>query len=366
MTRTPRILAVLAIATLWLACQTNRPIVMVNDDAGSGTAGTGGSGPGAGGNATGNHDGAATPCDGAALFVCADATKVCRPADCPGGPGGVGGLGNNAGTTGAAGSGGSAGVAGAGAAGTGQVGVGTFLDCPAAPPSGACSLEFMNCAYPDANTTCRCTTGAWNCVACPPAAAPGVGSNGGTCRYGNLTCSHWGCGVCPAAHPSEGAVCGNSMFKCAYGGDVCLCGGNIDGWRCTTLSCPQSPSSERRPNCSSFALTDGNNISFDFACSYPAEKQACSCSDSTSGGTYVCNCPAAAPAEGGACIGPSPCTYGSVTCDCVANQWRCGGGVCPTSKPTAGTACSTQVSCSYAKDGGTDFCACNGSAWSCS
>ena len=27
MTRTPRILAVLAIATLWSACQTNRPIV---------------------------------------------------------------------------------------------------------------------------------------------------------------------------------------------------------------------------------------------------------------------------------------------------------------------------------------------------
>src|SRR3982751_5678037 len=147
MTRTRRILAVVAIALLWSACQTNRPIVTVNDDAGSGAAGTGGPGTGGAagtaGNATGGHGGGATPCDGAAVFFCADATMVCRLADCPGGPGGVGGLGTTAGTTGTAGSGGSSGVAG----------VGTLLDCPAAPPSGACSLEFMNCAYPDANTT---------------------------------------------------------------------------------------------------------------------------------------------------------------------------------------------------------------------
>jgi hypothetical protein len=249
--------------------------------------------------------------------------------------------------------------------GLGQVGVGTLIACPASPPSGACSVEYMDCEYPNMNTTCRCTSKEWSCSGCPPAAGA-IGAPA-LCRYGNLTCSSWGCGVCPDAHPTEGAVCGNSKFKCAYGNDVCLCGGNVDGWRCSTLSCPQSPTTDRRTNCATFSLADGTSISFDHACSYAAENQTCSCLDGSGFGTLLCNCPVALPAEGSACLGPSPCTYAGVTCNCTNNQWRCGG-PCPVSKPTAGASCSTQVSCSYAHaggDGGTDFCSCNGSAWSC-
>ena len=157
---------------------------------------------------------------------------VCSLAACPG----TGGTGGSAGA-------GVTGAAGMGAAGAGQVGVGTLIDCPASPPSGACSVEYMNCEYP--STSCRCMSKSWSCTACPgsPQATPGIGSK---CSYGSLTCSQWGCGVCPDAHPTEGAVCGNSKFKCQYGTDVCLCGGDVDGWRCASLSCPQSPVSDRR------------------------------------------------------------------------------------------------------------------------
>jgi hypothetical protein len=346
MPRTPRILTISTIVVLWSACQNSRPIVTVDDDAGGGPGGTGVAG--AGGSTAGTSDhpmggggGAAIPCDGGAVIVCADATKVCSLADCPGGGGGTSG-------------------AGGGAAGTGQVGVGTLVACPASPPSGTCSIEFMNCEYPD--QSCRCTGGSWSCTACP--ATPQATSQGALCRNGNLTCSEWGCGVCPDAHPTEGAACGNSMFKCQYGGDVCLCGGNVDGWRCATLSCPPSPSSDGRPSCASFSLADGTGIGFDHACVYAAENQACACNDGRGYNTFKCNCPAAAPAEGSACIGPSPCSYGGVTCNCSAGHWRCGG-ACPASKPAAGTACSSLVSCSYGKDAGTDFCACDGATWSC-
>ena len=158
------------------------------------------------------------------------------------------------------------------------------------------------------------------------------------------------------------------MFKCQYGNDACLCGGDVDGWRCGTLSCPQSPASDRRTSCASFALSDGTGISFDHTCSYQAENQACACTDGTGFGTFYCSCPAAAPAEGSACIGPNPCTYAGVTCNCANGHWHCGG-ACPASKPAVGAACSSQVSCVYtdsARGGLTEFCACNGSAWSCS
>jgi len=187
------------------------------------------------------------------------------------------------------------------------------------------------------------------------------------CRIGNFTCSLFGCGVCPDAHPAEGAVCGNSMFKCQYGNDACLCGGNVEGWRCGTLTCPQSPASDTRTNCASFALSDGSGISFDHACSYQAENQACACTDGKGFGTFYCSCPAAAPAEGSACIGQSPCTYAGVTCNCASGHWHCGG-ACPAAKPSVGAACSSQVSCVYADSskGSTAFCACDGTAWSCS
>jgi hypothetical protein len=369
MPRLPRTLSLVAFALFWSACDVSRPVIVVNDHA-AGSAGTGG--PGAGGNTgvagtgsgVGGQGGGATLCDGGAVFVCVDATKVCRPADCPGGQGGVGGPGNTAGTAGAAGNGGSSGFAGAGTAGTGQVGIGTLIACPATPPTGACSVEFMNCTYPDSNSNCRCTSGSWSCSGC--ASTPQATTGGAVCRTGNVTCSQFGCGVCPDAHPTAGGACGNTTFKCAYGNDVCLCGGN-DGWKCTTLSCPPNPNSDHRPGCSSFSLSDGSNISFNYACLYPAEQQSCACNDTTGFGTFYCGCPAALPAEGSACIGPSPCSYGGVTCDCSAGHWQCGGGACPTTKPAAGAACATQVSCSYNNsDGGTDFCACNGSAWSCS
>jgi hypothetical protein len=344
--RTPRTLALVASAVFWSACDASRPIITVNDDAGGGTAGTGA--PGTGGS-TGGSGGGSIPCDGAAVFVCADATKVCNVADCPGGQGGMGGAGNTAGTT--------------GAAGGGQVGVGTLIACPGTPPTGACSVEFMVCEYSGSNSSCRCTSGQWSCTGCPTTAEATTG--GAVCRYGTVTCSQFGCGVCPDAHPTAGAACGNSRFKCEYGGDVCLCGGN-DGWKCTTLACPQSPVSDHRPSCASFTLSDGTNISLNFACSYAAEKQSCACNDGAGYGTYFCGCPAALPTEGSACIGPSPCSYGGVTCNCSGGHWNCGGGACPTTKPAVGAACATQVSCAYNNAaGGQDFCACNGTTWSC-
>jgi hypothetical protein len=365
MSRPSRLLALAAFALFWSACDASRPIITVNDhDAGS--AGTGG--PGVTGDGGGTAGTGSIPCDGGAVFICADsvATKVCNLADCPGAQGGASGSGNTAGAAGGSGSSGAAGAGAAGttgAAGTGQVGVGTLIACPASPPTGACSVEFMSCAYPDSNSNCRCLGGSWSCTACSPTAQ--VTRTAALCRYGNVTCSQFGCGVCPAAHPTAGAVCGNTRFKCEYGSDVCFCGGN-DGWKCTTLSCPASPASDHRPSCASFSLSDGSSVAFNFACSYPAEKQSCACNDDVGYGTYSCNCPAALPADDSACIGPSPCSYGGVTCNCSTGHWHCSGGGCPAIEPTPGAACNVQVSCSYPNAGGTAFCACDGTTWSCS
>jgi len=287
------------------------------------------------------------------VIVC-EGIVLCGAVACPTGVAGTSGAG--------AGTGGSAGAADAGAPDARQVGIGTLIACPASPPSGACAVERMNCAYAD--TSCRCMGGSWSCSGCPGSPQATGAGTGTMCRYGNLTCSQWGCGVCPDAHPTDGAVCGNTKFKCLYGNDACLCGGDVDGWRCTSLSCPERPSSATRSSCAVFTLADRNAISFDYACSYAAENQTCVCSDGSGFGTFICNCPAAAPAEGSACVGPSPCTYGGATCNCVDNLWRCGGS-CPATKPTVGAACSTQVSCSYTTAGATSYCSCNGSSWSC-
>jgi len=365
MPRTPRTLAVFTFAVFWTACQDGRQIATVTDHdasagttgtagaAGTGVAGTGGDGVSDGGGAGG---GSQVPCDGAAPLICGG-TIFCG-SSCPtGGNGGAA-----AGTGGVAGAGGSTGAAGSGAAGAGQDGIGTLIACPASPPSGACAVERMNCAYAD--TSCRCMGGSWSCSGCPGSPQATGAGTGTMCRYGNITCSQWGCGACPDAHPTEGAVCGNTKFKCLYGNDACLCGGDVDGWRCTSLSCPERPSSATRSSCAVFTLADRNAISFDHACSYAAENQTCVCSDGSGFGTFICNCPAAAPAEGSACVGPSPCTYGGATCNCVDNHWKCGGS-CPAAKPTVGAACSTQVSCSYTTAGATSYCSCNGSSWSC-
>ena len=362
MPRTPRTLAVFTFAVFWTACQDGRQIATVTDHdasagttgtagaAGTGVAGTGGDGVSDGGGAGGRDQGL---CDGATVIVC-EGIVLCGAVACPTGVAGTSGAG--------AGTGGSAGAADAGAPDARQVGIGTLIACPASPPSGACAVERMNCAYAD--TSCRCMGGSWSCSGCPGSPQATGAGTGTMCRYGNLTCSQWGCGVCPDAHPAEGAVCGNTKFKCLYGNDACLCGGDVDGWRCTSLSCPERPSSATRSSCAVFTLADRNAISFDHACSYAAENQTCVCSDGSGFGTFICNCPAAAPAEGSACVGPSPCTYGGATCNCVDNHWKCGGS-CPAAKPTVGAACSTQVSCSYTTSGVTSYCSCNGSSWSC-
>jgi hypothetical protein len=360
MPRTSKTFAVVAFAVFWSACQDGRPIAIVTDhDGGAGSTGTGGSGV-AGTTGVAGDDGGIGgqgqgPCDGAAALICGGAI-FCGGA-CPTGGNAAGGAGVNDGGGGAAGTG----AADAGAPDARQVGVGTLIACPASPPSGTCSVEWMNCAYPD--TSCRCMGGVWSCSGCPasPQATTGTGA---MCRYGNLTCSQWGCGACPDAHPTEGAVCGNAKFKCQYGNDACLCGGDVDGWRCSSLSCPEKPSSAMRSSCAAFTLTDRSAISFDHACSYAAENQTCACNDGTGFGTLICNCPAALPAEGSACVGPSPCTYGGATCNCIDNHWRCGGS-CPPTKPTVGAGCSSQVSCSYTSAGATSYCSCNGSSWSC-
>lgn len=349
------VLTVFAMAVAWSACTAGRPIVVVTDDAGPGSAGaSGGSGSGAAG--TG---GAGTTGTGGRASA--------------GAGGDQGGRGNAAGAAVAGGRGGSsagggAGTAAGGGAGTGSggtavVGIGTLIDCPASPPSGACSVNFMNCAYP--TTSCRCSSGTWSCQSCP--SSPEATNIGSACAYGNVTCSTFGCGICPDAHPTAGAACGNTTFKCLYGEDVCFCGGNLDGWKCAALSCPEHPTNadNRRINCATFTLSSGTGVSFDHACRYETEGQSCACNDGSGFGTFMCSCPATLPAEGSACVGVGPCNFGGATCNCSDGAWRCGG-ACPASKPALGTACSGQLSCSYpGANGATDFCSCDGVTWSC-
>ncbi len=191
-------LTVFAMALAWSACTAGRPIVIVTDDAGPGGA-SGDSGSGAAGTGA------------------AGTTGTGGRATAGAGGGDQGGRGNAAGAGVAGGRGGTAvgggtaagGGAGTGSGGTAVVGIGTLIDCPASPPSGACSVDFMTCSYPD--TSCRCGGGSWDCQACP--SSPGATNIGSTCTYGNVTCSTFGCGICPAAHPTAGAACGNSQFR---------------------------------------------------------------------------------------------------------------------------------------------------------
>ena len=339
-------LTVFAMAVTWSACSAGRPIVVITDDPGPGSAGTSGDG---GSGAAGTGAAGTTGTGGRATA---------------GAGGDQGGRGNAAGAGVAGGRGGTSagGGAGTGTGGTAVVGIGTLIDCPASPPSGACSVNFMSCAYP--GTSCDCNSGTWSCTGCPATAQ--ATTSGALCSYGNVTCSMWGCGVCPDTHPTAGAACGNTTFKCLYGEDVCFCGGNLDGWKCAALSCPEHPTNadNRRINCNTFTLSNGNGVSLEHACRYEIEGQSCACNDGSGFGTFICSCPATLPAEGSACVGVGPCTFGGATCNCSDGQWRCGG-ACPASKPAIGTACSGQLSCSYPGSAGTDICACDGVTWSC-
>ena len=138
-------------------------------------------------------------------------------------------------------------------------------------------------------------------------------------------------------------------------------GGGAPPWRAR-----RAPPATASPAARRSRSVDGSNISFDYACSYAAEQQSCACNDSKGFGTFYCGCPAALPAEGSACIGPSPCSYGGVTCNCSAGHWQCGAGACPTNETYRGRGVHRAGQLLLRKDGGTDFCACDGTAWSCS
>ena len=178
------------------------------------------------------------------------------------GTGGIAGAIGRGGAGGAAGTGGRGGTSGiGGTSGTGGTSP-TFpyrVPCPAAPPTGACSVEWLTCAYPD--QTCACDGSAWHCLDCPsvrptasttcPTAISSALADGGTgpltkvplnCNYGSSTCScdvwagTWGCGVCPASAPSTNTSCGNSSFSCFYADRTCLCSGGL--WGCQTIRLP--------------------------------------------------------------------------------------------------------------------------------
>lgn len=303
-----------------------------------------------------------------------------------GGSGGAGGgagisPGCGAGTGGGsagemAGAGGSAaGTDGGGAAGTGGGGTsgGVLVACPASPPCGACAIEYLTCAYPTGTSVC--SNGAWAWFACPatrPTGTEGVETLTDhrlsmTCQYDNVTCSYprwnmydyggpgWGCGVCPAGRPTDGAACGNTVFECRYGIDTCACG-TSGGWKCLAASCEP----DRRAGME-VCVAPGH-----FTCQYPALDQTCVCG--TVSDARRCTCPAARPAQGSPCKAYTghagvhgSCVYGEATCSCAGSQWQCVDPVCPTAQPSSGSSCSTQISCSY----GASFCACNGATWSC-
>ena len=268
-----------------------------------------------------------------------------------------------------------AGAGGGGAAGTGSGGTsgGVLVACPTSPPSGACAIEYLTCAYPTGTSVC--SNGVWTWFACP--ATRPTSTTGAvplpdprlwmTCQYENVTCSYprwdqygyggpgWGCGVCPAGRPTDGTACGNTVFECRYGIDTCACG-TSGGWKCLAASCEP----DRRAGME-VCVAPGH-----FTCQFPALDQTCVCG--TASDARRCTCPAARPAQGSSCKAYTgkagihgSCPYGDATCSCAGSQWQCVDPVCPTAIPPTGARCSTQVSCSY----GASFCACDGATWSC-
>jgi hypothetical protein len=249
--------------------------------------------------------------------------------------------------------------------------------CPASPPSGACTVEYLSCAYP--TQSCLCDGGAWKCFACP-AKRPDLDAefNVATvdrrlsfaCVYCGLTCTFptlrasqksdsWTCGVCPASRPEPGAACGNTQYQCRYGQDTCQCHG--DGWSCVTPTCDLGPN--RNLQCLNEAV---------YTCTYADLDQNCVCG--TRGNGRRCSCPTTAPTDGSTCVGfagpeggGSECKYGDLVCSCgstlTTDVWACRRppADCPTAKPTPGTACTGQVTCNYSGA----LCACDGATWTC-
>lgn len=334
------------------------------------------------------------------LSACGDTSRHLAPgvSGAPGGPyegkgaaAGVGGGSSSAGVAGAvsgagtgagepnpAGGGGASPGPGGGAAGSmaGMDALGGASDegavglvaCPASMPEGACSIDRLSCTYPTGS--CWCDQGSWTCIACPvtqPTTDDDIPCDvevSMACRYGAVTCScaalgsrGRGCGICPAARPTAGELCGNTAFECQYDGDTCACG--ADGrWQCATATCPLPPGPFSSVNC----VTPGH-----FTCRYPREQQYCSC-DPFNYNSPVCTCPAILPAEGSACLVPgrwfdmgSPsCTYGASSCTCIDAAWHCLQ-ACPQAPPSTGTTCAAPLSCSYP----AAICGCDGTKWTC-
>jgi hypothetical protein len=343
------LVAVVAISALSPACRNDPPIAP-----GSGSAGHGG----AAGTATGGAAG-----DGSAGNVGTAGT----------GSGGQGNLGGTAVTTGCGGTSGTAGTSGSGGTTAADP---RLVACPPSPPTGCCSTEILSCAYP--TKSCVCDKGTWSCLDCPATQPQGSDPQpiptdirlAFECRYGDVTCSWptnslkqydssvWRCGVCPTDRPTTGAVCGNTGFECRYGGDSCQCDAKSGTWQCATPTCDTQPNYLGSGAC----VTPGH-----FTCQYTDLGQSCVCGALTN--VRRCTCPVALPTDGTVCLAVtdiggkrSDCTYGDVTCTCDI-KWHCATPtpICPTPQPTAGSACSTQVSCSYP----TAICACDGATWSC-
>ena len=368
---------------LWPACHDGR--LTAPDTRGSGgQGGQGGSvGPaGMGGGTAGGASG--TPAGDAGANGTAGGPG-------PGGTGGVGGrvvgAGEATGGSSASGGGGGGRPGGRGSAGgtpgTSAIGGssgGLLVTCPSGPPSGACTVDGLSCAYPTGS--CLCDGGTWRCLACPqarPENASGFSLDGELydarlffgCSYGNITCSSpsgffsgefmstaWACGACPATRPTAGNACGNTTFECQYGDETCRCSSQT--WSCTTPACADDPVGDtlRAPNYG----CDGTPSHY--TCRYPAFDQNCVC-----GGMLGrrCACPSSLPLDGSACLGQvrGSCQYGEVTCGCTNGRWGCAVNpppVCPAAQPTPGVGCTGQLSCAY----GNTFCSCDGTTWSCS
>lgn len=275
-----------------------------------------------------------------------------------------GGGGNLIGTGGTGG--GAPGGAGGSLGGAGLPGTeGRSIACPVSAPTGSCDVEGQSCVY--ATETCSCVGGTWSCGSCPqaqPSTGTSCGSGGNendgfgggnppfNCAYGAVACycpgggaeATWACGVCPASPPASTSACGNSSFGCLYASTSCIC--SPVGWECGSRTCPP-------PVTGPFVCAGVAPL----ICDYPIEGQICRCRP-----YWACTCPRAVPREGSLCVGnPRPCEFGETSCVCSSRAWHCTF-VCPTNQPTAGSSCSSMLSCSY--DAG--LCYCDGSRWICS
>jgi hypothetical protein len=273
----------------------------------------------------------------------------------------------------------------------------TQADCPAAPPANEseCAFPTLSCAYD--GQECDCDDGVWACETDCPAMEPadgtacvrdaddecrylagapvegGGGDADATCRCEEGTFNCFGAEDCPATAPATGGGCEFATLTCEYTGLACDC--EEEGtWTCMT-DCPaavpaQASACERaeEQTCryNADVLVQGFGGSAEAVCA--CREQMFDCLTAT-------NCPATQPAADADCTGLTglACTYGEERCSCGQDAWTCQT-QCPMAPPAAGAACNRPATsaCEYAAGAlvgagaeSDNTCVCNAGAFTC-